>query len=213
MYESVLTSAIHMVLLNSIIPREVVCMKENLVIERELEAMKKIVEVLQGLENESVQRRVLEWLQACFLNKEGDGKSSSRSLSDKRHAEVVTESTGGDCEQEGSPSVLDKPELPDFYASLQTSTEADKALAVAYWMQFCGEVDDGITAQEVNTKLKHMGHKVGNIARAFDSLKNRNPQHVVQVRKLGSTKQARRIFKVTEEGRKHLEQELVKKAM
>jgi hypothetical protein len=56
-------------------------------------------------------------------------------------------------------------------------------------------------AQRVNTLLKHLGLGVGNITRSLESLKSRKPQHVVQLRKSGTARQARKRYKVTAAGR------------
>jgi hypothetical protein len=79
-----------------------------------------------------------------------------------------------------------------------------KALVGAYWMQFKEGVND-VDAMTVNTRLKHLGHGVGNITRAFEALKAERPSPIVQTRKEGNTKQARKKFKVTNEGKKRVE--------
>ena len=66
-----------------------------------------------------------------------------------------------------------------------------------------GEAD--FDAQSVNTKLKHLGHGVGNITQALDVLKDRRPQLIVQLRKSGTTKQARKKYKVTTAGKSAVE--------
>jgi DNA-binding PadR family transcriptional regulator len=49
--------------------------------------------------------------------------------------------------------------------------------------------------------MKHLGHGVKNITSALSSLMNEKPQRVVQLKKSGSTKQARKQYKVTEAGK------------
>lgn len=72
---------------------------------------------------------------------------------------------------------------------------------VSYWFQFIkGDAD--IDSQSVNTELKHLGHGVGNITQAFAGLIARKPQLVIQTKKEGKTQQARKKYRVTQEGKK-----------
>jgi hypothetical protein len=88
----------------------------------------------------------------------------------------------------------------EFYAQASPETDAERALVIAYWVQEVekkGEFD----SQTVNTKLKNLGHGVGNITRAIDDLKGRKPQLVIQIEKSGKSQQARKRFKVTGAGK------------
>ncbi len=98
-------------------------------------------------------------------------------------------------------------ELPDFYTACGPGTEAEKALVVGYWFQFHEGAMDFDT-QRVNNELKHLGYQIGNITRAFDNLESAQPRLVIQIRKLGNTKQARKRLKLTVEGKKAVEQML-----
>jgi hypothetical protein len=50
-----------------------------------------------------------------------------------------------------------------------------------------------------------MGHRVPNITIAMDELQRQKPQLAVQLRKAGTTKQARKTYKITTEGIKYVE--------
>jgi hypothetical protein len=76
---------------------------------------------------------------------------------------------------------------------------------VCYWLQEINE-SKGIDARVVNDELKHLGHGIGNITRAFDRLKRSRPQLVIQTKKAGTTKQARKTYKMTVEGKSAVEQ-------
>jgi hypothetical protein len=75
----------------------------------------------------------------------------------------------------------------------------EKVLVVAYWFQVIQGQDDW-DSFAINTELKHLGHPSTNITRDLDSLMNRAPRLVLQVRKDGTTKQARKRYKLTREG-------------
>jgi DNA-binding PadR family transcriptional regulator len=98
------------------------------------------------------------------------------------------------------PQVDGDEAVGDFYARSTATTEQERALIVAYWVQEIrgdGEFD----AQSVNSELKHLGHGVSNITRALDDLKARKPQLVIQTQKSGKSKQARKVYKVTAAGK------------
>ena len=54
-------------------------------------------------------------------------------------------------------------------------------------------------------QLKDLGHSVSNITRAFDSMMSQRPRLVIQVRKSGKTKQARKRYRVSREGIKRVQ--------
>jgi hypothetical protein len=90
-------------------------------------------------------------------------------------------------------------DLPTTFAAASPENDTDRALVGAYWFQVIkGQAD--IDSQEVNSELKHLGHGVGNITRAFDHLMAAKPQLVIQTRKSGKAKQARKKYRVTEAG-------------
>jgi len=113
---------------------------------------------------------------------------------------------GGNAEQgaETNGTVRRFADLAELHSAAAPETDADRALVAAYWFQFVeGQPDFG--SQQINTALKNLGHPIANIASAFDPLKNRKPAPVVQLRKAGSTKQARKTFKLTVAGKQAVE--------
>jgi hypothetical protein len=97
----------------------------------------------------------------------------------------------------------DGEDVGDFYSRAGASTEPERALVVAYWLQEI-KGDDHFDAQSVNKELKHLGLGVSNITRALDDLKGRKPQLVIQTQKSGKTKQARKLYKVTGAGKQQV---------
>jgi hypothetical protein len=87
----------------------------------------------------------------------------------------------------------------ELVAAASPKSTADKALLAGYWIQVCdGKPNfDGFAA---NTILKHLGEGLANITNAIDALKNQKPQLVLQLRKSGMTKQARKTYMVTAAG-------------
>jgi hypothetical protein len=153
----------------------------------ELKAMATIEAALKDLP-EDERTRVMQWAAARFK------------VAGKARVE------GGEADDPSADRTsLEKyNDLASFYDAASPTDDGAKALVGAYWMQFKEGVSD-VEAMTVNTRLKHLGHGVGNITRAFEALKAEKPSLIVQTRKEGSTKQARKKFKVTNEGKKRVE--------
>ena len=90
-------------------------------------------------------------------------------------------------------------DLPEYFNGAQAGTSAEKALVVGAWFQQVQGITD-FDGASVNRELKNLGHPSTNITRDFDDLMARKPKLVVQTRKSGSTKQARKLYRVTHEG-------------
>ncbi len=95
-------------------------------------------------------------------------------------------------------------DLAEMYSAASPSTDAEKALVVAAWFQYREQMPE-VDTQAVNTRLKHLGYPVGNITRAFDYLRDSRPSLVVQMKKMGTSQQARKKYRVTVEGAKEVE--------
>jgi hypothetical protein len=78
-------------------------------------------------------------------------------------------------------------------------TQLDWALLAGYYVnRVLGK--ESFTGQEINTMLKQLGYGMRNITRPVDELVNTKPQLVLQMRKTGTSKQARKYFRVTAQG-------------
>lgn len=164
----------------------------------ELDSMKVIAETLKGKDDDSI-RRILRWALDALPSKSSLTSAPSLIHSREVAAEVSRSATTPAAGAAASGIKARYPSLPDFYAGCAPSMETDKALVVGYWVQVAmdgGEFD----AFTVNKELKHLGYKVANITSAFDTLQARRPQLVIQTRKSGSSKQARKLYKLTVEG-------------
>jgi hypothetical protein len=109
--------------------------------------------------------------------------------------------------QRGKAAAADAVEYDDvatLYSAASPRTDAERALVVGYWFQVYQGMKD-FDSQRVNTELKNMGHGVGNITDAFSRLIERKPQYVIQTRKSGTARQARKLYRLTNEGIKHVQ--------
>ena len=107
----------------------------------------------------------------------------------------------------GGKAIGDFGDIADFYHACAPASDAEKALVVSSWFQV-GESLDGIDTLKVNSALKHLGYGIGNATRAFDQLTSQRPALLIQLRKAGTTRQARKTFRVTDAGLKRVNQML-----
>ena len=91
----------------------------------------------------------------------------------------------------------------DLYHACTPSSDGEKALVISAWLQKRTEAD-GVDSYSVNYELKNLGYGIGNITRAFDYLIQAKPALMIQVRKSGTSKQARKSFRVTDQGMKRI---------
>jgi hypothetical protein len=156
----------------------------------EIQAMMDISKALSELEPEAVSR-VLRWAadryQAKFLGTAAASRPES--------------------ESNGSSAAQRFEDFASLYDAANPPNAVERALVAAYWFQAVqGDVD--FDALSLNKEVKHLGHLLTNITRDLDALINRTPRLVIQVRKSGNSKQARKKYKLTTEGRRAVERML-----
>lgn len=96
-------------------------------------------------------------------------------------------------------------DVASLYTAASPRTDPERALVVGYWFQVHQGMKD-FDSQRINAELKNMGHGVGNITEAFTRLIERRPQFVIQTRKSGTARQARKLYRVTNEGIKRVQE-------
>jgi hypothetical protein len=105
----------------------------------------------------------------------------------------------GDAIAPGSGAVSEFDDIASLMDACSPTTDSLKALVAGYWLQVC-QGNQSFDGQSANKELKNLGHAVGNITRALGALMDQKPALVLQLRKSGNTKQARKMYKVTEAG-------------
>ena len=96
-------------------------------------------------------------------------------------------------------------DFADLYAATNPRSESEKALVAGYWLQKC-QGAEGFSGAAANKELTHLGHKVGSITNAINRIKNRKPSLILQLKKSGTSRQARKLYKVSHEGVKRIEE-------
>jgi hypothetical protein len=151
----------------------------------ELDAMKKIAAALEPLDD-AARARALQWAMSRFRNS-------------KAIPEFEQTSTRASGSGPSAPSMTGYGTFAELFDAAGPSTEKDKALVAAYWMQVC-ENAPSFPAQPLNDLLKDLGHGIGNITEALTGLKSERPALILQLKKGGTSRQARKIYKLTQEG-------------
>lgn len=149
----------------------------------EIKALQAIVEALDEIDTEA-RARVIAWV----AHKYGIATSTRK----------PTWPTASGHEQEGDTEThFDA--FSGLFDAASPQTEAQMALVGGYWFQAAqGQTD--FSAQQVNDELKNLGHRLTNVTRAFDFLRQTKPALVLQIQKSGRTKQARKRYRLTQAG-------------
>jgi hypothetical protein len=142
-------------------------------VDAEVDAMAVVTRTLGGLTPEAA-GRVVSWAAARF--------GSARSATTDPSSEAGAYS-----------------DIADVYHSADPKTQRDKVLVVGYWFQVLkGQTD--LDAQQMNNELKQLGHGIGNVTMALEDLIEHKPQLAIQTKKAGTTRQARKRYRLTGEG-------------
>lgn len=164
-------------------------------VDPELQAMQILLAALEPLEADA-RERVITWV----IGRYEMPPMRSRKTGHKDEGEGSDEGSGH--QQSAPPSgTTGFNSLAELFAAAGPQTNGQKALVVGYWLKKSEDVDD-FESQRINTELKHLGHGVSNITAALEDLKSTKPALAIQLRKSGTSRQARKKFKITHEGLK-----------
>lgn len=160
----------------------------------EIEAMSVVANALLSLDP-GAQTRVLRWA------------SDRYQISDAPPERGLLSDDGGAGAKPAETPVVLTPVFGHFaelFAQARPTSNDDKALVAAYWIQVI-EGNDQWASAALNAELKNLGHAIANIASALTVAINKRPQRVIQLKKSGSSVQARKTYKVTHEGLVYVE--------
>lgn len=161
----------------------------------EIEAMGTIAKALEPLDQDAI-RRVLKWTLERYQPRQAAGSPAE------------THGIVGSATAMPSRTFLGVHELFD---AANPENGLDRVLVAAYWFQVLQSQADW-DSQKINTELKHLGHASSNITRDLDALMSKSPKQVIQVRKQGNSRQARKLYSLTREGTKAVEAMLSRSA-
>lgn len=155
-------------------------------LDPELAAMSDIARRLEPLD-EAARNRVIAWV------------TEKLGLKTIRSTPVPGQPSRPAVRQPEDSSLQDFQTVADAVASANPDNNRDRALIVAGYLQTAGETD-ALTGFAVNRELKNLGHGVTSITDVLDGLKQTSPALVIQTRKSGSSRQARKTYRVTAAG-------------
>jgi hypothetical protein len=158
----------------------------------ELEAMTAVAKAIEKLDPDA-KRRVMSWVSERYDIPVKKPMAKAR--------EQDSNEGGGDVDVAALSS------FDELFDAADPQTSADKALVAAYWFQV-HENNEEFDAATLNIELKNLGHQSKNITRDFDALIAKSPRYAMQVKKSGSTRQARKKYKLTREGIRAVERML-----
>jgi hypothetical protein len=171
-------------------------------IDAEFEAIQTVFAALKPLDEEA-QQRVLDYVS----NRLGLALQARRATTPNRD-DAVEQSEEIASDEEVAPAAARSMTKFGSFAELcdaaQPKSQSDKALVAAYWLQQC-QGADSFDSFSINKELKNLGEGVANITSALDTLKGQKPALVLQLKKSGKSRQARKTYKVTVAGLKSVE--------
>jgi hypothetical protein len=155
--------------------------------DKELNAMGAVKAALEGLDQDTL-ARVVRWAAERYKVTLSDGKNR-----------VAPPQGAG--EDEELPEFAT---FSEFYAAAEPSNDAERVLVAGYWFQVLKKEEE-LESQMLSKELTNTGNRVEHMPHAVDDLVKVKPQLVVQLKKSGTTKQARKKFKLTTAGVKKVE--------
>ncbi|WP_322015518.1 hypothetical protein [Paraburkholderia sp. J12] len=167
---------------------------------KEFSAIKTVHDALEPLDEEA-RTRVLAYITSLLGI---DAKVTSKSNAAPADSEPGNEAAAEKAADEAAKDAPTFSTFAELYAAAGPKNNGERALVVGYWLQVCQGAEN-FTAASANKELTHLGHKVANITDAIDSMKNQKPMLILQLKKSGNSRQARKLYKVSHEGVKRVE--------
>ncbi|WP_153134699.1 hypothetical protein [Paraburkholderia agricolaris] len=167
---------------------------------KEFSAIRTVHDALEPLDEEA-RTRVLTYITSLLGI---DAKVTNRSSAALVDAEPADEAAAEKAADEAAKDAPTFSTFAELYAAAGPKNNGERALVVGYWLQVCQGAEN-FTAASANKELTHLGHKVANITDAIDSMKNQKPMLILQLKKSGNSRQARKLYKVSHEGVKRVE--------
>ncbi len=154
----------------------------------ELEAMKSVIEALDGFDAEAASR-ILRWAST----QSGGHLDPVESVTRKLHPTPAAQGprSGGT-----EPAFTT---IADLFATASPDNGPECALVVGYWIQVVGELPE-FDAKALNDELKHLGRPLSNVTATLTSLITQRPALVMQTQKIGKGAQGRKRYKLTQPG-------------
>jgi hypothetical protein len=162
---------------------------------KEFEAIKTLHDALEPLD-EGARARVVGYIASLLGIETIAARGSKKDDEASEEEEAAADAAAKDAKTFAT--------FAELYAAASPSSNGEKALVAGYWLQVC-EGAENFTAAAAQKELTHLGHNVANITDAIDTMKSQKPQLMLQLKKSGTSRQARKLYKVSHEGVKRVE--------
>jgi hypothetical protein len=162
-------------------------------IDPEIEAIGVVTTALGQLEDEQARARVLRYANERFGASDPEPRQPQYLPPAPKQFEVPPGPTPSEAAEANFA------EFVDLFDAANPTTDVDRALVAAYWLQSCKN-EPSWGALRVNSLLKDLGHGLSNVARALTDAQKRKPALVRQISKSGKAQQARKTYKLTTAG-------------
>ncbi|MFT3970157.1 MAG: hypothetical protein QM695_07735 [Micropruina sp.] len=174
-------------------------------IDLEIEAMGKVSKALGGLDDEA-RGRVVRWAAERYgitlgatLRKQTGGGAGGNS------GGGVLEEDADELEEHADAENPTWNHFAELYHASGASTHPEGMLVAAYWVQILRS-QESFGSLELNKLLKDLGHGVTGTAKVMTTLIAKKPALILQLKKSGKSQQARKTYKLTDAGKKAVEQ-------
>jgi len=158
----------------------------------EIDAMGTVAGALSELE-EDAQGRVIRWAAERF----------GVALAPARRSKLDEAEDFDEADDLSEEEISDEAPVYEHFAELYDAagpkTDVDRVLVAGYWLQAI-QGQPSFQALGLNNALKNLGHPISNVTDALSSNKDRKPSRILQLRKSGPSRQARKTYKLTHEG-------------
>lgn len=158
----------------------------------ELTAMQAVADALTDLSDEE-KTRVLAWILDYFKFSQDDTPHEAIAKKD----DISRDASGAE----------EFRFFGDLFAAVDPRTNEDKALVAAYWIQVV-QGNDQWQSATIQKELKDLGHAIRNVSDAIACCEKKRPQKIVQLKKNGKSRQARKTFKLSEAGIQYIQNKL-----
>lgn len=170
----------------------------------EIEAMGKVSKAIGGLDEEA-RGRVVRWVAERYGIALGATSRKQTSGAGGNAGGGEPEDDNDEFEEHAEDETPTWNHFAELYHASGASTHPDGMLVAAYWVQVL-RGRESFGSLELNKLLKDLGHGVTGTAKVMTTLIAKKPALIIQLKKSGKSQQARKTYKLTDAGKKAVEQ-------
>ncbi|MFT4083110.1 MAG: hypothetical protein QM638_11040 [Nocardioides sp.] len=172
--------------------------------DAELDAMTAVKDALVDLD-EATRERVVWWAAQRFgITLKGVNGTKTPKRDDARE-DPASDEEADDDDRDGGTQEFEH--FAELYEAVGPQTDHERVLVAAYWAYRYQE-KTVFFSSGLNKELKDLGHAVGRMAHAMQWNIDQKPALILQLKKSGTSRQAKKTYKLSHEGIKWVEARL-----